>query len=141
VTATTILERLDGVKRLRADRWLARCPAHDDRQPSLSIRELPDGLVLVHDFAGCAVQDVLSAVGLRLDDLFPDRTRDDHRAKRTRAPLDTKTALLALTNEITVVGVYATAIRAGQVPSHADHERFLFACSTIVQAQRYCDGS
>jgi len=34
-------------------RWVASCPAHEELSPSLSIRELEDGRVLLHDFAGC----------------------------------------------------------------------------------------
>jgi hypothetical protein len=40
--------------------WMARCPAHDDRTPSLSIKEA-DGLVLVHCHAGCSQQAVIAA--------------------------------------------------------------------------------
>ena len=39
MTAATILDRLDGVRPTGDGRWIARCPAHDDRSPSLSIRE------------------------------------------------------------------------------------------------------
>jgi hypothetical protein len=46
------------------------CPAHEDRSPSLSVREGDDGRVLVHCFAGCATHDVIAAVGLRWTDLF-----------------------------------------------------------------------
>jgi putative DNA primase/helicase len=40
---------------------MARCPAHDDRNPSLSIRET-DGKVLVHCHAGCQQRDVIAAL-------------------------------------------------------------------------------
>jgi putative DNA primase/helicase len=42
--------------------WLARCPAHDDREPSLSIREADDGKVLVHCHAGCEQEHVIAAL-------------------------------------------------------------------------------
>lgn len=67
-----ILERLSGVKKTGADKWLARCPAHDDRSPSLGIK-LADDRVLLHCFAGCGVVDILASIGLKLDDLFPQR--------------------------------------------------------------------
>jgi hypothetical protein len=51
-------------------RWMARCPAHDDRSASLSIREGRDGRALVHCFAGCTVSATLKASGLQLKDLF-----------------------------------------------------------------------
>lgn len=71
--AEMLLPRLEGVRRPRAGCWTARCPAHDDRGPSLSVRELDDGRVLLHCFAGCAINDVVAAVGLSLVDLFPSR--------------------------------------------------------------------
>ena len=51
---------------------MACCPAHDDRNPSLSVRRAPDGRVLVHCFAGCTLDAVLAALGLRLRDLRPE---------------------------------------------------------------------
>src|SRR5687768_16557700 len=66
-----LIHRLDGVRETGPGRWVAKCPAHDDESPSLSLRELEDGRVLVHDFGGCAAIDVVEAVGLRMSDLFP----------------------------------------------------------------------
>jgi hypothetical protein len=51
--------------------WTARCPAHDDRNPSLSIGEVEGGKVLMKCHAGCRVEDILAAVGLTMGDLFP----------------------------------------------------------------------
>jgi protein tyrosine phosphatase len=50
---------------------MAKCPAHQDNSPSLSISEGYDGRVLVHCFAGCTHTAVLAALGLRSSDLFP----------------------------------------------------------------------
>lgn len=50
--------------------WAARCPAHEDHNPSLSISEGDDGRVLLHCHAGCSVEAVLSAIGLKASDLF-----------------------------------------------------------------------
>jgi hypothetical protein len=68
--AAKLLGRLERVKQTGPGRWLACCPAHEDRSPSLSIRETDDGRVLLHDFGGCEVGDVLAAPGLALADLF-----------------------------------------------------------------------
>lgn len=67
----TLMGKLEGVKRLARDRVIARCPAHEDRRPSLSVREANDGRVLIHCFAGCGAEEIVSAVGLELGDLFP----------------------------------------------------------------------
>jgi hypothetical protein len=63
-----ILQRLKGVKRNGAG-WIARCPAHADKSPSLSIRE-ENGRVLFHCFAGCTLEAICSALGIRISDLF-----------------------------------------------------------------------
>src|SRR5260370_27954879 len=48
---------------------MARCPAHDDRNPSLSINQR-DGKWLLHCHAGCTPGAVCDAVGLKVHDLF-----------------------------------------------------------------------
>lgn len=53
-------------------RWIGHCPAHEDRDPSLSIRLSPEGRVLLHCFAGCPTEAVLEALGLSWGALFPD---------------------------------------------------------------------
>jgi len=66
------------VQRLNARRngkgWIAKCPAHDDRTPSLSIDEGADGRALIKCHAGCSTDDVIGALGLTRRDLFPATT-------------------------------------------------------------------
>lgn len=66
-----LLSRLEGVRSRGAGQWSARCPAHDDRSPSLSVRETSDGRLLLHCFGGCPIDEVVGAVGLELASLFP----------------------------------------------------------------------
>ena len=54
MSADALLSRLDGVKKTGHGQWIARCPAHEDRSPSLSIAE-KDDRVLVHCHAGCYI--------------------------------------------------------------------------------------
>jgi hypothetical protein len=68
--ASKLLDRLQGVRQSSSGRWMAKCPGHEDRSASLSIREMDDGRVLINDFGGCGSGDVLAAVGLRMSDLF-----------------------------------------------------------------------
>lgn len=49
------------------------CPAHDDRQASLSIKEGRDGRALLNCHAGCTLDDLLAALRLDKGDLFPER--------------------------------------------------------------------
>lgn len=42
--------------------YMVRCPAHDDKNPSLSLNNSTDGKLLVHCFAGCSQESVLRAL-------------------------------------------------------------------------------
>lgn len=105
MTAESILSRLDRVRQTGQNTWLARCPAHPDRSPSLSVRELDDGCVLIHCFAGCDTAAILSAVGLEFADLFPPKSIDH--AKPQCRPFPALDALRALSLEVGVVLVAA----------------------------------
>lgn len=65
-----VLSKLPDAKR-DGQGWHARCPAHDDRRPSLSIAEGDDGRALVKCHAGCTPQAIVEAVGLTMADLMP----------------------------------------------------------------------
>jgi len=66
--AETLADRL-GARRT-ATGWMARCPAHDDRQASLSIGDGVDGRLLLHCFAGCDLPAILAALNVEERDLF-----------------------------------------------------------------------
>jgi putative DNA primase/helicase len=51
--------------------WIAKCPAHDDRKPSLSINTGDDGRTLVKCHAGCTLDAICDALGIGVADLFP----------------------------------------------------------------------
>lgn len=65
-----VVGRLSGI-RSRGNGYQALCPAHPDQQASLSIDTGEDGRVLLHCFAGCTAEQIVSALGLTLADLFP----------------------------------------------------------------------
>lgn len=66
-----VLSRLDKVKSSGAHKWKACCPAHDDKSPSLAISETSDGTVLLRCWTGCTANQIVTAMGLELRDLFP----------------------------------------------------------------------
>ena len=104
-----LLNRLEGVKETSAGRYKARCPAHDDKSPSLSLAD-DNGKILVHCFAGCEPLEIMAAVDLTLADLFdkplghlgkpvPIRGRYDYRAL-LKAALTESQAILMAGNQI-----------------------------------------
>jgi len=72
-------------QRTGAGRWKARCPAHADRSPSLSIRAGNDGRVLLRCFAGCALDSILGALRLARRDLFAGPPPSPEQAAALRA--------------------------------------------------------
>ena len=68
MTVEEILTRLDKVKK-NGSGWVSRCPAHEDRNPSLSVTEGADN-VLLHCFAGCDIDAITAALGIKPYDLF-----------------------------------------------------------------------
>jgi hypothetical protein len=133
MTASALLDRLDGVRSTGSDRWLARCPAHDDKSPSLTVRECDDGRTLVHCFGGCGVRDVLQAVGLDFDALFPPRPIG-HRIRRERVPFDPLTVLRAISQEAFVAGVVVGQVASGRGISDESRTRGLVACQRLIDA-------
>lgn len=140
MSAAVLLGRLDKVRAAGAGRWMAACPAHEDKSPSLSIRELDNGRVLVHDFAGCPAADVLAAVGLSLSDLFPDRPAD-HRSRPARDRHHQHAAVAALKTlhrEVLVCAIAAEHVAAGVALDEADRERLMQSATAIRSAAEVC---
>ena len=71
MTLERVLGAFERVKQT-GEGWIARCPAHDDNNPSLKIDRGTDGRVLLHCHAGCSLEAVLAAAGLIAQDLFSE---------------------------------------------------------------------
>lgn len=65
-----VLGRLAKVRANGERSWMACCPAHADRNPSLSVSEGEGGRVLLKCFAGCPAESVAAALGYRMADLM-----------------------------------------------------------------------
>ena len=79
MTIESFLNLLENVKQTRRG-WQARCPAHADRSPSLTIQDGEEGRILVHCFAGCTPKEICSALHVHVRDLFQDAERTSRRA-------------------------------------------------------------
>lgn len=133
MSAAFLLDRLEKVKRTGTNRWQARCPAHADKGPSLSIRELDDGRVLMHCFGGCSTVEVLAAAGLAFDDLFPPKPVD-YQTHPERRPWPAADVLRAVAFEALVVAQSAAALLAGEPFGQSERDRLMLAASRINAA-------
>lgn len=122
------------------NRWMARCPAHDDRTPSLSIKE-HNGRIWLHCFAGCAYADVVAA--LRSRGLWwPERARVP-RSHADRARLAREYAEARRIREDALYFEDAARIEAEEAlevlspvdPERAIHTRLLMALRISPEAE------
>lgn len=136
--AETLLQRFDRVKQTAADSWLACCPSHDDRSPSLSIKQAGDRL-LIHCFAGCEVGDVLTAVGLTLADLF-DKPLAHHlpplNGFQRRRHGQAAEAMKAVHDELGIIAVLTEQVHSGFALDPAERERLKVAMRRVESARR-----
>lgn len=160
MSAETLLAHLDGVRETGPGKWMARCPSHDDRGPSLSIREV-DGRAIIHCFAQCPASDVMAAIGLELSDLLDDKPcskcgREFHplhpehdlcpscfkgdraeyhhqRPRRYRIPA--RDALEAIDHEAHVVAIIAADLQAQKDICNDTWDRLATAVSRIGNAR------
>lgn len=136
--AEAFLERCEKVKSTGRGTWIARCPAHNDKRPSMTVREVDDGRVLVHCFAGCDIGQILGAVGLEFDALFPDKPIEH--AKPIRRPFPAHDVLQAVSGEALVVAVSALDVAYRREMSDEEIERMLVAAQRLFEAERIANG-
>ncbi len=121
-----LIPLLEGVRRTGHGRYVARCPAHGDKHPSLAILETDDGILLLHCFAGCSTHEVVSAIGIALGDLFPQRESTGR--KPERRPFSANDLLILAAWESLLASVIANDIAQGIV---SDKERLLIAAGRL----------
>jgi len=127
-----VLALLAKVKQRQPGQWSACCPAHDDKSPSLSIRELPDGSVLLFCFSGCGAAAVVAALGLELSDLFPPKEKTGREPARPPRLLTAGQALELLQKEALLVAVAAGNVLHGVVLNQCDLDRLTQAAGRIA---------
>jgi len=84
MTVADLVRRLDARK--SGNGWMAKCPAHEDHKESLSISEGKGGCILLKCFAGCTLDEILSALRLAKRDLFPDSNSSELSTDSSKKP-------------------------------------------------------
>ena len=131
-----LLDRLDAVRQRGDGRWSARCPAHGDKTPSLSIRELDDGRILLHCFAGCDIEAVTAALNIQLCALFPERLGHAmHGIKRQRLITPVQALEIINADALFIAVTACDLARQAIVPEHIK-DKLLLAASRINLALR-----
>lgn len=126
-----VLPRLEKVRRRQPGQWSAKCPAHGDRTASLSVREAPNGSVLMNCFAGCCIEEITAALDLQLSDLFPPRERSGREPQRIAKVLTAGQALEILDFEILFAATVSANMARGMTLTEADHQRLITCAGRI----------
>ena len=123
-----VLDRLENA-RAHNGYFIACCPAHDDREPSLSVKEGDDGRALIKCHAGCAVDEVLAAISLKMSDLFerggggtscPSENREYVNTQNTGCTL----AAYAKAKRLSVK--FLESLGVGEIPNYNGHPAVRF---------------
>lgn len=134
--ADKLLSRLKRVKRTGPGRWIASSPTREDRHPSLAIRELDDGRVLVHDFGGDGIASIVAAVGLDLADLFPPSP--GNAAPPLKRPFNASDLLALVAFETSVAVIICSDVLHSRTATEMDFRRLLTAAQRLGDAAEVC---
>ncbi len=133
-----LITRLEKLRRTGEGKWLACCPAHQDKSPSLAIKQTEDGKILIHCFAGCEVDAIVSSVGLTLADLMPDTDNPEYK-KGSKPPKFNKYELFdRLAYESIILCLAIRQLINNKPLSSDDKQRVLKAEETINNIAKEC---
>ena len=133
----TILSRLGSVRK-NGKQWMAKCPAHPDKSPSLSIREGSDS-ILMNCFAGCETEQVVAAIGLTMADLFYDSpTERGYRNDQPRMTLHD--AVQCLSADFGMIALLTAEWLEGKKPDEETFKRGALAAKRIDAALEFING-
>lgn len=130
-----LLNKLIKVKHNGNGSYMACCPAHDDRSPSLSIKDNGDGRIMLKCFAGCETIDILQSIGLDWDDVMPPKQEKPvHVIKPKQHSIYADDALQIVRNESQIIVMAAMDITKGVKINEPEMERIKKAMTRINTA-------
>lgn len=131
-----ILSKFQRVYKSGNDQWQCLCPVHDDKSPSVGIKYTKDGRILIHCFSGCPTNEILDAVGISFDDLFPDKLENEY--KPIKRAFNPYAVLTLLSNEVLLCTLAAMDLSKGKILNEIDKQRLILAYSRIKEAYELC---
>lgn len=138
MSINNFLAKLDKVRPRGGGRWMASCPCHDDRTPSMSIRD-HGGTILIHCFSQqCSPADICGAINFDIKELFPPSENFDASThKQRRLYHDAPRALEALAFESLVLQVIANDMLKNNTIDEQTKQRLAQAATRIGVAIEY----
>lgn len=120
MTPEEFVSRLTNVKKNGQGKWMCSCPAHQDSDPSLAVGQTNTGKILLRCFAGCSAVDVVNAMGLKLEDLFPDAYEENPLAFAQREMAQREKLKADISYANTFLNILTDHLKKGQAVSEND---------------------
>lgn len=137
MTTAKVLDLFKDVRHVRANKYVARCPAHSDPTARLSIRIEADGRWEFHCWGGCSTHDVLMALSKNEDHIFPVTTMTSHYLKPIPVPFDEIDALAGLCPMLQEAYIYSDQQSKGHTLSEAAMKRLAVMSQHFQSAHTY----
>lgn len=136
MTIETFLSKLQKVRKRAHGQWMALCPVHGEKTPSLSIKD-DNGTILIHCFGcGAGGVDVCGAVGVDPAELFPPRDNVNYERTPTRSYFPADQVLEGLATETLIVHMISKDMLTNGIDQET-RERLILAVSRIHAASNY----
>jgi len=141
--ADKFLRGLHKVREAGNSSWLACCPVHDDKRPSLSIKETLNAsgepCLLIHCFSCHATGvDVAEALGFTAADLFPEKLKYDPTKKQRRQFFPAADVLRCLHRDVLTIEIILRHIDPNKPLSEVGLQEYTEARQRIEVALEYC---
>lgn len=131
-----LLGRLTKVKQTGQGEWIASSPVRRDSSPSLYIKLTHDQKILMHDFGGAGIDKICEALGIGVEDLFPDNLSVNY-DKKIRYPFSTN-IMKALKTEMMIITLCGLHIIRGKELSREDMDRVVLAVQRMKEGYELC---
>ncbi len=140
--ADKFLRGLHKVRETGDSSWIACCPVHNDKHPSLSIKETLNAsgelCLLLHCFAcNASGVDVAEALGLKARDLFPEKLNYDHTKKQKRQYFPAEDVLECIYHDALTIEIIARHVEPDKRMSEIAIQQLSEARHGIEQAVTY----
>jgi len=133
------LNKLNKVTQKGNGKWLACCPVHNDKSPSLGIDD-DNGVVLIHCFGcGASGPEVAEKLGIDISELFPPRENVDYEnyKRQSRVYFNPGHVIDALFDEILISTIIIDGIIKDPSQASQVKDRLVTALSRISDTLVY----
>jgi len=138
MTIENLLSRLDKVRNRGGGKWMASCPCHTDKTPSLAIK-YDNETILLHCFSsGCSPQEICSSIGIEITELFPPSDKfDANQPTQKRQSYDSAQVLEGLAYEAIVMHIIGNDMLKNGSIEPDERDRLAQASCRINAALEY----